>query len=999
MAHTHHTPIPTSYPYPTSIKLEASSSIQAMQPATISDITMSSLISSRLVASRLRPYFSSALVLNGAHRNEKSIKDWRYAAVCSPTSQLSLSPSFRAFHSNTPILLAQREQRYRHSQHTRRVDGKHYNRDNNNLSKIQEHLHNFPTTKNSTALAAWHRTAVELVMDVSKLWGRHRQSNPSSPQQLYRAVLLANDLVSKMLSIRENELDEEDNTASRSIQRDKNEPRYRNTARKLSTELLAQTVALGFSRCDPKISFDGAYKAQELIDRLEEINIKHKRLKNKRNLSFNEEDVFPTNRIYNHVLNCWSRSKDNDAERHATELLSRMTSPRKGGVAFPRADIFSYNNMLNLYASRGNVSAAEDLLKKLEQSENGVTADVYSYTIVMNAMQRRFLSGNGDRYMKDPQRAEELLARLVRKYEESGFTNGKLCPTSVTFGTVLSMYAAADRLRKENLSMNQSRSWLTRNVEASTQRIVSDVEYLGWGAENAERVLEWIIGLSDRERRSRGIDSADENRHRARSEHDMFIRPCVQHFVTTCHAWANSGKGIEGAERCESLKNRNISLYKSTGYAELRPNVLLFGVVIDAWAKANEEVESAEHAEGLLDEAEKLFLHTHSSNPKERLSNIVYNQVIDAWSRRSSQNHEVGTMAGNRAENVLRRMMDNSRNTGNEHMRPDVISYTGVIKAYIDSPVGGEKALELLDEMNNEYMNGNRGAKPDTKAKSVVIDACIKSGLSTEALQLFSGIDDSEKSIVMFNTILTAYKNEGRCYEAESILRNMIALSEEGHRHCSPNTLSYYLCIVALSKSKAEDRVARARVLFNETIQRYRGGDSSCEPSVDLFNALAVVISHSEMPCRENEVLTLLEEMEANGCKPTLESFNILIHTCSRAEESNMRNALQIAASAYNALDAAGLTADSVTYMSMIRVILNLMNDSEGRVQALSALFRKCCEGGFLNQHMINILAQNTSEDEFQSITGMSWPGGIDALQIESLPFEWRQNATSQRKN
>ena len=125
----------------------------------------------------------------------------------------------------------------------------------------------------------------------------------------------------------------------------------------------------------------------------------------------------------------------------------------------------------------------------------------------------------------------------------------------------------------------------------------------------------------------------------------------------------------------------------------------------------------------------------------------------------------------------------------------------------------------------------------------------------------------------------------------------------------------------------------------------------------------------------------------------------ILIHTCSRAEENNMRNALQIAASAYNALDAGGLIADSVTYMSMIRVILNLMNDSEGKVQALTALFKKCCEGGFLNQHMINILAQNTSEDEFQSITGMARPGGIDALQIESLPSEWRQNATSQRKN
>ena len=293
-------------------------------------------------------------------------------------------------------------------------------------------------------------------MDVSKLWGRHRQSNPTSPQQFHRAVLLANDLVSNILSIRENELDGVDGTPlQRSIQRDKNDARFNGTTytRKLTTELLAQTIALGFSRCDPKISSDAAFKAQELLDRLEKINIKYHRIENKC-LSFKKEDVFPTTRIYNHVLNCWARSKNHDAEKHAKALLSRMASPRHEGVAFPGPDIFSYNNMLNLYASRGNVSAAEAMLKELEDSENGVSADVYSYTIVMNAMQRRFLSGKGDRYMKDPQRAEELLARLVRKYEESEFTNGRLCPTSVSFGTVLSMYAAADRLRKENLSMN-----------------------------------------------------------------------------------------------------------------------------------------------------------------------------------------------------------------------------------------------------------------------------------------------------------------------------------------------------------------------------------------------------------------------------------------------------------------------------------------------------------------------------------------------------------------
>ena len=939
---------------------------------------------------------STALIDSHQHCSEKTTKGWRREVYSASSQYVSLySTSFRAFHSNAPTSLPQREHRQKHvrnnGKHHKRQHGRKYS-SNYNLSQIQDHLNNFPsqvsTSKHSTTLAAWHRTATELIMDVSKLWGRHRQSHPTSPQQLYKAVLLANELISKIFSIRESELNEvaRDST-SQAVQHNNNERGFKQARNILTTELLAQTVALGFSRCDPKISVDAAYKAQELLDRLEEINIKHHRLKNTRNLSFKKGDVFPSTRIYNHVLNCWSRSRSNNAEKHATALLDRMNSHRNDGVFFPRPDIFSYNNVLNLYASKGDVAAAEALLMKLEDSDNEVTADVYSYTIVMNAMQRRFLSGKGDRSMKDPKRAEELLARLVRKYEESGYRNGRLCPTNVTFGTVLSMYAAADRLRKENLSMNQSRSWLARNMETSTQQVVADAEYLGWGAENAERVLEWIIGLSERERRSRGIESAEKT-HIATSN-DTFIRPSVQHFVTTAHAWANSGKGTEGARRCEDLKNRNIMLYESTGFAELRPNVLLFGAVIDAWAKANEEQSSAEHAEELLEEAERLFLYSQSTDANERLSNIVYNQVIDAWSRRS--------LPAN-AENVIRRMVNNYHDTGNEHLRPDVISYTGVMKAYVNSPIGGEKALELLDEMNREYMNGNEGAKPDSKAIAVVIDACIKSGLPTEAERIFSGIDDSEKNIVMFNTILSGYKNEGRCRQAESVLRKMIVLSQEGFDNCSPNALSYYLCIAAFSKGNDEERVTKARMLLNEILQRYRGGDSKCKPSTDIFNAFAQVISHSDIPLKENEVLSLLEELESNGCTPNLESFNVLIHTCARSEANDKRNALQIAASAYNAIDEVGLTADSVTYISMIHAILNLMNESAAKVEALSAIFRKCCERGFLSQHVLTILAQGTQESDFQSITGTSWSRGSSELQVESLPIEWSQNSTQRNK-
>ena len=219
-----------------------------------------------------------------------------------------------------------------------------------------------------------------------------------------------------------------------------------------------------------------------------------------------------------------------------------------------------------------------------------------------------------------------------------------------------------------------------------------------------------------------------------------------------------------------------------------------FGAVINAWSNADNEYGTAEHAESFLGRMEDLFLNRKSSNPREMLSVIAYNLVIDAWSRRS------GKDTAERADKILRRLLNNYQLTNNMFLRPDVISYTGVMKSYVNRPDGGEKALQILEEMNAQFGDGNVKARPDAKALAVVIDACAKSGLMKDAEYILNGIDDSEKTFVLFNTIMSGYKSKGLGREAEAILRRMIDLSEiAGWKRCSPDVVSYSLCIEAVS--------------------------------------------------------------------------------------------------------------------------------------------------------------------------------------------------------
>lgn len=201
--------------------------------------------------------------------------------------------------------------------------------------------------------------------------------------------------------------------------------------------------------------------------------------------------------------------------------------------------------------------------------------------------------------------------------------------------------------------------------------------------------------------------------------------------------------------------------------------------------------------------------------------------------------------------------------------------------------------------------------------------------------------------------------------------------------------------LIQWGESDKTDRLVRARQLFDDAIARYRNGDERFKPITSHFNVLANTISQSDSPDKEMLVLNLFEEMEKMGCTPCLVSFNMLIKTCAAANEGTderRKNAIRIAVSAFGSLEAAGLSADSVTYTSMFRAMLNLMDNSTERTNALACVFRRCCEEGRLNQHIINTLldATTNSAEDFQSITGIARTGD----DLRNLPAEWSRNSS-----
>lgn len=184
----------------------------------------------------------------------------------------------------------------------------------------------------------------------------------------------------------------------------------------------------------------------------------------------------------------------------------------------------------------------------------------------------------------------------------------------------------------------------------------------------------------------------------------------------------------------------------------------------------------------------------------------------------------------------------------------DVISYTALMKSYVNRPKGGEKALELLREMDRQYRDGNIRAKADAQAISIAIDACVKSGLLDEAWCLLDDVEDSTKNRVMFNTLISAYKLEGRGEKAEDLLRRMDHLSKVGYKSCSPDSTSYAMCIYAVSMSYLSLIVMRCSVIICQAISCHSGVQVKLERAsfdwngrdhylMKAYNAIVMVMS------------------------------------------------------------------------------------------------------------------------------------------------------------
>jgi hypothetical protein len=387
--------------------------------------------------------------------------------------------------------------------------------------------------------------------------------------------------------------------------------------------------------------------------------------------------------------------------------------------------------------------------------------------------------------------------------------------------------------------------------------------------------------------------------------------------------------------------------------------------VIEAWNGAISEDPAR-----VVTRAERwLWKHIESPSLATRPDTACFNAFLDICTkgRALKNSHSNGSNMSlehaQKAENVLRFMIGMRRKEGyNCRMSPDIDSFNLVIRGWTrcrKSIQIADRAMEALSLLEQYQASVDPTVRPDSKSYGMIMDAIavrakLKVKRSLSPLEKSSRSKPSENGLeeilllnnmidlfhekrrggdysvgpntFSYNILLTCWANLATLHEhapgeAESILRNMTSLKEQGVHGVGPDCTSYLMVMKAWSNSRKPTRGQRVTWLLSKQWKEFHFvGDASLRPTVFSYNAAIQAWISLKEPLEAEKLLSELvqhsTEKHDSTAKPlqaNSESYSLLIRAWLAVAENGSEEALFAAAKWLEQLEAAEATDSGIS--------------------------------------------------------------------------------------
>jgi pentatricopeptide repeat protein len=558
------------------------------------------------------------------------------------------------------------------------------------------------------------------------------------------------------------------------------------------------------------------------------------------------------------VLEAHLRSKETKASERSQAFLQKMRTDQ----ALPNPDVESYNLVLERWMVSSKASRSNDvtvrIAKKVEtlihqmKEEDRIQPNLVSYQYGIDALAR---SGHAIR-------AETMLANLVKDYFLQ--YDADLKPTITPFQSVLWAYSKAathgparnrlvDAAEKAELILNNMtdlstlldthptvwsynivlKCWAHSRSPDAAARTTALYQQLQQASYNEEQEsggtsISSIVPPTDLQPDATSINTVlnilSINEGAVRTEqklwefYDAHLRepqrnpsPDTISFSTAINAWSKSSDRY-APDRAHELLQKLIGLYNSEGNKIHKPDVFTYTNVMQCWIKSKKP-EAPEKVESILRELQSMEYNGDASMKPDA---ACWNSVISAWAAAGN---------GERAEAVFLEMVDASIHS--DGAAPTSISLTNVLKAWTQTktPEASDRAMELVEKMEDWYEDGVLAVKPNVVNYSVVLDCLAyarKASAAERAEQMLQQMAESDDpnvrpNVVSYNCVIKAWsyaRDPRSTNRITAVLRDLIDQSENNPK-MRPNENTFGTILKFLADSDVPDKAKRARAIEN----------------------------------------------------------------------------------------------------------------------------------------------------------------------------------------
>ncbi|CAB9525801.1 Pentatricopeptide repeat-containing protein [Seminavis robusta] len=608
----------------------------------------------------------------------------------------------------------------------------------------------------------------------------------------------------------------------------------------------------------------------------------------------------PNARMFTACINAWAHSQAPDAPEKAESLVRVMQLlDEEQELDDIKPTVFTLNALLNCWAKCGRPDVGEYAERILREMPTvyGVTPDLVSYKTVLHLVTN--VAPN-----------VEIAEAVFHRMQSSSY------PRYIDHETYQLMLRALHENASKIHNVAEKVEWyLKRMIEEGIQPKTTTIYNHVLGA------------LAHSKSPQAGGRAYRIFKHMREPPEGRNIKPTQPNKLTYKYvmmALASTGQ----AKLAEQVFWRMFGDYRR-GNKKAKPTRTTLNLVVSAWA-ATTKISDEERVKSILSLLRRVVsLNENAVQPDVTTANTF----LHCLSKLSSDE------ARFQAERCLDELEKDWKASKDESVKPDIISYSSVMKAHAN--VGDiNRTREVLHRCIEEYRNGNETAKPDIRAFNHVLLAIARGArgrnlgagkLADDVFQQIheyhqAGIIDELPDKTSYDITMSCWANSGSKHageEAEKILHTMEEMASKGRPKLEPDTVSYSTALMAHAKNAD---VKKAEDLLKKMLVGYGEGNEKLKPNLQTINTFLSAVAQSREPDAGEKAESYLREMlEANdvlSVKPDVVTFSIVITAWANSGDPR---AAERAKSIYREIELLSLKQecdlklDNGFYQSMLR--------------------------------------------------------------------------------